>query len=122
MTEMTKPMVNISCPSGNADDGEIAVGGERLLSVGRIELTLEPNSLVYARLDVWASLNNVQAVFDAFPVWEPIQKAPKDGTKIIICLDEDDAQASWWISSDERWANWNHDLPPEYWAPMPRMM
>ena len=119
---MREPYVNISCPDGDSYKGEITVGGEQLNNVNMIEITMGPNSLVYAKLHVFASLTNVKALFDAFPIWESAETAPKDGSKILICSDDTDAQASWWIEPDGRWANWNNDLQPAYWAPMPRMM
>lgn len=37
--------------------------------------------------------------------WQPIETAPKDGIKILICPEYgiEDAFVSWWVSSDGRW-------------------
>lgn len=52
--------------------------------------------------------------------WQPIETAPKDGTKIILLPwgDLDDLFTSWWIDYDDRWAN-NPWAECTHWRPLP---
>jgi hypothetical protein len=61
--------------------------------------------------------------------WQPIETAPKDGTRILVAIDEDMECAAWALYDDEegggRWidamgeAVWNGE-EPEYWMPLPK--
>jgi hypothetical protein len=54
--------------------------------------------------------------------WQPIETAPTDGTEIIIIPygDVRDLQVSWFIRSDNRWANWDYSRDPTHWMPLPK--
>jgi hypothetical protein len=57
--------------------------------------------------------------------WQPIETAPKDGTRIILGADlnvDPELWASWWIGGDDRWANtpdWMWFTSPTHWMPLP---
>lgn len=53
--------------------------------------------------------------------WQPIETAPKDGTKIIAVpyANVEDLSVTWWIIDDEgRWANWDWSREPTHWTPL----
>lgn len=54
--------------------------------------------------------------------WQPIETAPKDGTRIIVIPYGDifDLSVSWFIEGDDRWANWHWIEAPTHWMPLPK--
>lgn len=72
--------------------------------------------------------------FEEAAQWQPIETAPKDGTKLILAkigLSSDQGPFEvWWASSGSwsaRWQNWNDGIEPcgladpNYWMPMPAL-
>ena len=54
-------------------------------------------------------------------MWQPIETAPKDGTKIILLpwADPESLFVSYWVSCDQRWAN-NDWSKITHWMPLPK--
>lgn len=90
--------VNIEAKEGQSYSGEITYKGERLRNVSRLTVTLEPNALVVANLEVYASLSDVRAVGHMFPVWECIESHPNDDTECLFLL-RDGSKAVGFIDS-----------------------
>lgn len=57
--------------------------------------------------------------------WQPIETAPKDGTRILSYSDQEGVQCiSWWRDGDTSWSEWCSPdgytvFDPTHWMPLP---
>lgn len=61
---------------------------------------------------------------DLVPQWQPIETAPKDGTRVLLHSPDTHTYtgiAASWCIIDERWEEWdsNHPCLPTHWIPLP---
>lgn len=58
--------------------------------------------------------------------WKPIETAPKDGTAVLICINQGTAFDAWWDQADQAWVDGRlnryeeqYTYSPTHWMPMP---
>jgi hypothetical protein len=60
-------------------------------------------------------------------MWQPIETAPKDGTRILLLTGRTEVAVGRWLDNSHTrmpWAGWTTDLGPSsratHWMPLPR--
>lgn len=128
MTNTTKPEFKklSSCPfcgsdniqyaeiTRHEDGGQFFVGCATCLSKARYSPTLDEAAKAW----------NTRA-----PQWQPIETAPKDGTKVLVCCigvssrtkkREGQIVVDFWNKDFEYWGEFNRDyFPATHWMPLP---
>jgi hypothetical protein len=58
--------------------------------------------------------------------WQPIETAPRDGTRVLLTLKYDDEPiigrtvARIWCTDEETWeGGWHKEIEPTHWMPLP---
>lgn len=60
---------------------------------------------------------------DVMTDWQPIETAPKDGTRVLTAKVGGPVGMSFWLTSSEKWwdglSGHSRNSPPTHWMPLP---
>lgn len=63
---------------------------------------------------------NLSAKLAAIPAWQPIETAPKDGTRVSLCSHSGNVASGYWEHYTTSWWDWPFSFEePTRWMPLP---